>query len=159
MDPLIKSHNRRYFLELAAAEYTRTIRFNRPLAALMIDIDHFKGINDTYGHATGDAVIRVLAGTATAVLRKVDVFGRLGGEEFAAVLPETDTDGARDAGERLRQAVEECIFQGSDNHCLRFTVSVGATTIRPTDSDIESILTVPTKLYTKPSMPDATKSS
>jgi diguanylate cyclase (GGDEF)-like protein/PAS domain S-box-containing protein len=97
--------NRRRFLELGASELERADRFGHPASLVMFDVDHFKKVNDTRGHDAGDAVLVALARTAGDSLRAVDILGRIGGEEFAVVLPETGLDAAADVAERLRAAV------------------------------------------------------
>lgn len=124
-DALTGVGNRRYFEERAKAALAGTIRRKAPLALLMIDIDHFKEVNDRYGHAAGDAVLRALAGTLVRSLRGGDVCGRLGGEEFAAVLPDESREGAAATAERLRAAVERLNVGSGGNEWIRFTVSVG----------------------------------
>lgn len=106
-DSLTGLYNRRGFYELGRHEMERARRFRRPLAAMMIDIDHFKLVNDTFGHAIGDQVLLALAGRLRASLREVDVLGRYGGEEFAILLPETDLFTASGVAERLRNYVTE----------------------------------------------------
>jgi diguanylate cyclase (GGDEF)-like protein len=123
-DSLTGAHNRRSFLQLAEHELDRARRGTRTVSLLMLDIDRFKSINDTHGHPVGDAVIRTLASTCQSALRSVDVLGRLGGEEFAIVLPETGTEGALRVAERLRQSLAEAeVPEGGK--ALSFTVSVG----------------------------------
>src|SRR5262245_56263946 len=119
--------NRRAFY--AASEHLLAIaaRYGQPLSVLMLDIDHFKSINDRFGHGTGDAVIRALADLIRGQLRHADTGGRLGGEEFAAVLPETPLDGAIAIAERLRQAAEIMVVAHEGN-AVRFTISVGVAT-------------------------------
>ncbi|MEF3698318.1 sensor domain-containing diguanylate cyclase [Desulfolutivibrio sp.] len=99
--------NRRRFVEMGEAEIERTKRTGRPLSLIMFDVDHFKKVNDTFGHGVGDMVLVALARTATDALRAVDILGRLGGEEFAAILPETGLGEAADVAERLRRAVAD----------------------------------------------------
>jgi diguanylate cyclase (GGDEF)-like protein len=106
-DALTGLHNRRYFFERASSEFERTMRYPHPLSAIMLDIDHFKHINDTYGHATGDEVLRVVARRCRDILRTVDIIGRYGGEEFAIVLPETRQHCARQVAERLRLEISQ----------------------------------------------------
>lgn len=106
-DSLTGLHNRRHFFELAEREFERARRYGRPLAAIMLDIDHFKHVNDSYGHAIGDQVLRVIASRCQESLREIDVLGRYGGEEFVALLPENDLEGACKAAERLRLRVAD----------------------------------------------------
>jgi diguanylate cyclase (GGDEF)-like protein len=128
-DSLTGLTNRRYFLELADRELKRAIRQGDGFSLLMMDVDHFKNINDTYGHHCGDLTLQHFANLCKAVLRGMDVFGRLGGEEFAAFLPHTDAASAREVAERLRWTVEsnEMELEGGDR--LRFTISVGIVTV------------------------------
>src|SRR5690606_1790357 len=93
-DSLTGVLNRRAFYEQGEREVNRSRRYDIPLAALMLDIDHFKQINDTHGHIVGDRVLRQMAGVMKKALRETDVIGRIGGEEFAAILPETTLQGA-----------------------------------------------------------------
>ncbi len=123
-DGLTQLHNRRHFLELAQRERERCRRYQTPLAMLMMDLDHFKAINDRYGHAVGDEVIRHFAALCRDVLRASDVCGRLGGEEFAAALPNTGHDDALRVAERLRQAAAGAVLR-CDGHTLAYTVSIG----------------------------------
>ena len=123
-DTLTGLANRRAFLARLDQEVARAHRYGHPLAILMLDIDHFKTINDRYGHPAGDEALRRFAAACQAVLRCNDVLARMGGEEFAAFLPETGLDGARLTGERIRQAVEELavVYAGERFH---FTTSIG----------------------------------
>ena len=97
--------NRRYFFELAEKEITRAVRYQKPLSLLMIDIDHFKRINDQFGHLVGDQMLQLIARNCTKILRKVDIISRYGGEEFTVLLPETDLKESLVAAERLREAI------------------------------------------------------
>ena len=128
-DSLTGVINRRYFLELAEQELDRAHRHGDALSILMIDIDHFKRINDQYGHQTGDLALQRLTGWCLAVLRSFDVFGRLGGEEFVALLPRTDTVGAHEVAERLRLRVEAAEIVLDDALRVQFTISVGVATL------------------------------
>ncbi len=105
LDPLTSLYNRRYFIAQAKKELTRSIRYPHPVALLMLDIDHFKDVNDQYGHLVGDEVLIEIANRIRRSLRKVDIPGRYGGEEFVVLLPETDLDEARQAAERLRLSI------------------------------------------------------
>ena len=127
-DPLTGALNRRSFAERAAAELSRAARYGRPTSLLMIDADRFKAVNDRYGHAGGDAVLRAFAETASACLRPSDLFGRLGGEEFVVLLAETGIAGAEAAAERIRAAVESREVP-VDGQVVRFTVSLGAVSV------------------------------
>ena len=121
---------RRRFLDLADVEWSRSQRHQQPLALLMIDLDHFKSVNDRWGHAGGDAVLRAFAATAGEVLRASDLLGRVGGEEFAVLLPQTDRDGAVVLAHRLQQLVHDhpvLLPQGMAS----YTVSVGVAAAEP----------------------------
>ncbi|GAB4291468.1 MAG: hypothetical protein Kow0096_05680 [Thiohalomonadaceae bacterium] len=128
--------NRRHFLERVEQELARFHRFNKPVALLMLDIDHFKQINDHYGHAIGDAVLQHFAAVARATLRKIDIIGRLGGEEFAVLLPGTELEGAQLYAERLRQAMENQPCRSAP-HEIGFTISIGLTLFDSNDSDAD----------------------
>lgn len=138
-DALTGVNNRRQFFLLAEQELIRTKRYEQPLTVLMLDIDYFKTINDTYGHQTGDIVLKELADTAIATLRETDIFGRIGGEEFAAVLPETDNHDAQLVAERLREALATLAVR-SGNDSVSFTVSIGISEVDKTDTAIETSL-------------------
>jgi two-component system, cell cycle response regulator len=127
MDALTQTHNRRYFNEALEREFNRSVRYRRALSLVLFDIDHFKQINDTYGHVAGDSVLRQLAMVVKPRLREQDVLARVGGEEFAVLLPEVDLVGARVAGEKVRKLVEGARFL-VDNKKFGCTVSVGITT-------------------------------
>jgi len=105
IDTLTGLANRRYFLETAERAFYQAQRYNRPLSVVMIDVDNFKHINDNFGHATGDQVLRAVARRMQSVLRRSDILGRYGGDEFVVLLPETGQEGARRMTERLRAAV------------------------------------------------------
>ncbi|MDJ0836602.1 MAG: diguanylate cyclase [Acidobacteriota bacterium] len=139
VDFLTDAYNRRHFLHLGRREYERAARHNNDLTVLMMDIDHFKRVNDTYGHPAGDETIRTMAQTCLNSIRSIDIFGRLGGEEFAAILPETDLADAVRTAERLRQTVEaiSVVYEGQT---INFTVSIGVTKLLPTDTAVESLL-------------------
>lgn len=140
-DPLTGVANRRHLTETGEHEMERALRYQGRLALIMVDIDHFKAINDTWGHPTGDRVIQALAAAMTETLRKQDLIGRLGGEEFAAVLPETDADGAAALAERLRLTVEQAVVVTSDDgREVRFTLSAGVAALRPGDTSFEALL-------------------
>ncbi|WP_407657866.1 GGDEF domain-containing protein [Hypericibacter adhaerens] len=129
-DALTGLSNRRHFLESLDIEWARSRRYGRPLSVAMIDVDRFKRVNDTYGHEAGDRVLSVLARHFDRQLRAVDRTGRLGGEEFAALFPETDVRGARVACDRLLRAIRgtEVDIDGAK---ISFTVSIGLTRANP----------------------------
>lgn len=107
IDPLTGVFNRRQFFESGRQEFLRARRYDKTLSLLMLDIDYFKVVNDRWGHPTGDRVLVALAEIISAIVRDQDAVGRLGGEEFAAILPETELSGALASAERLRAAVEQ----------------------------------------------------
>ncbi|MBI3516667.1 MAG: GGDEF domain-containing protein [Proteobacteria bacterium] len=126
-DPLTGLLNRRSFMDLSGKEETRARRHGNPFSVLMLDIDHFKKINDTFGHPVGDLAIKALADICSNALRPHDLLARYGGEEFVLTLPHTPTEGARVVAERIREAVEK-VEVPSDKGVVRFTVSIGVST-------------------------------
>jgi diguanylate cyclase (GGDEF)-like protein len=123
-DSLTGLLNRRYFNELSEKEATRSRRHGLRFAVLMLDIDHFKRVNDTFGHPVGDMVIKALAQICNKALRPHDILARYGGEEFILTLPHTDEEGASVVAERIRQAAQE-IELATPTGPVRFTVSIG----------------------------------
>lgn len=136
-DPLSGLDNRRAFLHKSVALLEHCRRHRQDCAMLMLDIDRFKSINDHHGHAVGDQAIVACANVIRATLRDADVLGRMGGEEFAVLLPLADEQAAMDTAERLRSAVEALSIRLDSGAILRFTVSIGATRMggRPTAVD------------------------
>jgi diguanylate cyclase (GGDEF)-like protein len=124
-DPLTGVWNFRYLSMSLAREIERSNRFDRPLAVLMLDLDHFKQVNDTYGHARGDAVLRELAERVQEQIREVDTFARYGGEEFVVVLPETTLEGAAQLAERICAGVRRAPFRTDGEEPLEVTISIG----------------------------------
>ena len=124
-DALTGLWNFRYLSMSLAREIERSTRFQRPLAVLMLDLDHFKQVNDQHGHARGDAVLRELAQRVQEQIREVDTFARYGGEEFVVVLPETTVEGATQLAERICVAVRREPFHTDGEEPLTVTVSVG----------------------------------
>ena len=124
IDPLTGLFNRRHFSELMRREFERARRYGHPFSVIMLDVDHFKGMNDAYGHAVGDRILAELATCFRRVLRTSDLVGRYGGDEFAIMLPETDLPAAQQTGERLR---EECSQRTLDagGRPITITVSMG----------------------------------
>jgi diguanylate cyclase (GGDEF)-like protein len=139
-DSLTGVPNRRHFLQEYAKQLSQAIRTSRPFALMVVDIDAFKQINDTHGHLHGDAVLKDVAHILRDNLRSIDALGRIGGDEFALALPETDLRGAQQVGERLRRAVGAITFAPRDGgapHAV--TLSIGACTLgqeSPHDADL-----------------------
>jgi diguanylate cyclase (GGDEF)-like protein len=130
VDAMTGAHSRAFFLERAESEGARSLRYSRPLCVLAFDIDHFKSVNDTWGHAAGDAALCAVVNAAKQTLRTPDVLGRMGGEEFSALLPETDADGSLRIAERLRIAIEELDLSHGEAG-FSVTVSVGVALFQP----------------------------
>jgi diguanylate cyclase (GGDEF)-like protein len=124
-DELTGLYNRRHFQQVMQMEWKRTTRFRRPLCVLMIDIDHFKKFNDTYGHPHGDTVLKLIADILTKNLREVDTLARFGGEEFIVLLPDTDRDGALVVGEKLRHLIDVERFDEGKVEIMPLTISTG----------------------------------
>jgi diguanylate cyclase (GGDEF)-like protein len=135
-DPLTRLYNRRYLMEMLEKERTRTKRKGTHLSVIMLDIDHFKKVNDLYGHQSGDEVLVTVAKLVTADLRRYDFTARYGGEEFVIALPETGHRDALMIAERVRHRIEQHRFNGPLSQ-LRATASMGVATY-PTDT-MESI--------------------
>jgi diguanylate cyclase (GGDEF)-like protein len=141
VDPLTNLYNRRHFFRLGEDEIDRACRYGHPLSVLMIDIDHFKSINDSHGHSVGDQVISTIAGRLASGLRKSDVAGRYGGEEFAMILPETDVTNATSiVAERLRAAVANTPVETAVGP-LKVTISVGVAAVLPSGETLLDALT------------------
>ncbi|GFK93084.1 Response regulator PleD [Fundidesulfovibrio magnetotacticus] len=138
-DSLTGMANRRRLLERCAEEHARAARYAQPLSFLMMDIDHFKHINDSLGHDVGDEVLKAVAQSCAEALRATDVLGRLGGEEFGVLLPQTATGDARAVAERLRRFVESLVATTRAG-TVRVTVSVGFSTWRETDHSAEDMM-------------------
>lgn len=138
-DPLTGICNRRHFFQCAEDELLRAQRYERPMSVLLMDIDNFKNINDTFGHAAGDETLVTMSRTCENSLRQNDLFGRLGGEEFGTVMPETGILKSTEVAERLRMTLGDlCIsFEGN---AIRFTVSIGVSEYTPGDKTIENIM-------------------
>lgn len=137
-DLLTDVYNRRGFFELGERETQRALRYKRPLSVIMYDLDHFKAVNDTYGHAAGDLVLKETAHRCRGALRKVDVVGRVGGEEFAVLLPDTSLDRAARVAERLRLLFSQPIQSPAVE--LVVTASLGAAEFTPGDASLEDLL-------------------
>lgn len=129
-DPLTGLPNRHAVVEAAARETARSARLGYPLSVLLLDIDHFKPVNDTHGHDAGDAVLRAFAVAAASGLRRDDVLGRYGGEEFLALLPNADREAALAVGERIRAAVGAMTVDHA-GRTITVTVSIGVAEVPP----------------------------
>ena len=125
VDSLTSAFIRRYFLERAEQEIARVRRYGGDCAVIMVDADHFKTINDSFGHAAGDDVLRHMAKICLDSLRDQDFVGRMGGEEFAILLPETDLANAEKVAERIRQEIDQAMVKTEDGQEIRYTVSQG----------------------------------
>ena len=131
IDELTQVFNRTKFQEVIKIELERAKRYNHPLSMLMFDIDHFKAINDTYGHSVGDYVLQTLAQIAKENLREIDYLVRWGGEEFIIIAPETDLGRAKALAERIRTAIENYRFDQAG----KITISFGVTEFKESDTE------------------------
>ena len=138
-DVLTGLSNRRAFFEMAERAFKQAKRFQTPLSVIMIDIDHFKYINDNYGHATGDKVLQTFAGLLKKSVRGIDVLGRIGGEEFALLLPETTLSGAQELAERLCNDTAELMVTAG-KHTIQFTSSIGIADCRDENETLDNLL-------------------
>lgn len=134
--------NRRHFMLLAEQELSRTLRYGGALSILMLDIDHFKQINDAFGHKYGDVVLQRFAAATRQGLRDIDILGRIGGEEFAVVLPQTDSNQAQEVAERLRLTAADTEVEIGSAHGdrLHFTVSIGVASLAGVGVTIDMLL-------------------
>ena len=139
IDPLTKSLTRRHFFSFAESEFTRFKRYKRAMSVMIIDADHFKKINDTYGHHAGDLALRSLSLVAMDHKRAQDTFGRLGGEEFGLLLPETNLQQALVVGQRIQQMWEQTPVN-LDGELIHSTVSIGLAEASPDDKSFDDLL-------------------
>ena len=137
-DVLTQSSNRRHFFECANQAFTAAREDGTPLSFLLLDIDDFKLINDTYGHQQGDQVLQHIADSGKAVLRRGDVFGRIGGEEFAAVFPGCEAEVAEQIAERLQREIQRLSFSHGQER-FGVTISQGLTSLRDDDLSLDSL--------------------
>ncbi len=133
IDPLTRIYNRRAYDEKIKQEMMGYQRYGRPTALAIVDIDHFKSVNDTYGHRTGDGVLRILSEVMQKEIREIDVLARYGGEEFALILPHTPYPQALEVAERIRQKVEVSRFTYKGKP-FSVTVSIGVGTLQENDT-------------------------
>ncbi len=139
IDPLTRVSNRKHFNHELENEFRRARRYGRPLSLLMLDLDHFKKVNDTFGHQAGDYVLRHTAEVVRESLRAQDLFARYGGEEFALVLPETTLDNAVALAEKLRARVEQGRYE-HDGRAIAVTLSIGVATLEPSHAEHEELV-------------------
>lgn len=140
-DSLTGLHNRRQLFELGGRSMAAAQRYGRPLTALMLDIDHFKQVNDTYGHSVGDEVLREVTRRCRRSVREVDILGRYGGEEFAAILPETPRTGAMGVAERLREAVGSAPIYTSAGP-IPIKISIGVAALDEDVADLKALFEI-----------------
>jgi diguanylate cyclase (GGDEF)-like protein len=138
-DSLTGLYNRRHLFELGQREFLRAQRLNRPLSIIMIDIDHFKIVNDTYGHLKGDEMLRDLAQLIKMDVREIDIVGRFGGEEFTIILPETNAAASKEIAERIRNRVQDSLYD-QDNEILSIRISLGIAELESSTHSFDAIL-------------------
>lgn len=138
-DSLTGILNRRYFFERAQNELERALRYGYSMSLLILDIDHFKPVNDRFGHQAGDFVLHQLAELANQSIRSTDLLGRYGGEEFIMVLPEAGIEDARAVAERLRKTVEDHKFV-YDQDSIQITISVGISCLNNPDDELDDLI-------------------
>jgi diguanylate cyclase (GGDEF)-like protein len=138
VDGLTQIFNRRYFNEALEREVNRSKRYSRVLSLIAFDLDHFKAINDTYGHLVGDSVLRLIASAVKPRLRREDIFARTGGEEFAVLLPEIGMDGALVTAEKIRNIAQSTPLKHEQEQ-IRCTVSLGVATLLEDETSPEDL--------------------
>ncbi len=131
-DPMTGARNRKTFIEIGEAEIQRSCRFNHPMSLLLLDIDRFKDINDTYGHLPADSVILEVVGVSREAMRVEDIMGRMGGDEFGFILPETSLGQAQIFAERIREAISNIAVR-IDGKTVKVTASIGIALLREND--------------------------
>lgn len=139
IDALTEVSNRRYFEEVATREFTRAQRYQQPLSVVMFDIDLFKQVNDTYGHAAGDSVLKVVANVAKDAVRDIDFVARIGGEEFAILLPGVTIEQAMVTTERVRVGIANYSFD-YQGQIVTFTASFGVSQLKKADQNFDALL-------------------
>lgn len=145
-DALTRANNRRRFLEFLETEIKKSKMTNKALSLMMLDIDNFKSVNDQFGHVVGDQVLCHFVTVVLSGIREIDVFGRLGGEEFGVILPETSGEGAVIVAERLRSMVENQEFVLSTGS-IKVTVSIGVAELKAEESRKQLIVRADTAMY------------
>lgn len=146
LDGLTQVFNRRYFEETLEREVSRCRRYERHLCLVLLDLDHFKKVNDCYGHVAGDAVLKWVANTIRARVRREDVLARFGGEEFSLILPEVELDGARVLAEKTRALVEDTQFR-FDGQLIPVTLSAGVASLGKWDDAVQLVSRADERLY------------
>ena len=146
VDGLTQTFNRRYFNEALEREVNRSKRYSRVLSLIAFDLDHFKAINDTYGHLVGDSVLRLIASAVKPRLRREDIFARTGGEEFAVLLPEIGIEGALVTAEKIRNIAQSTPVK-HEQELIRCTVSLGVATFKEGDSPEDLYKRADERLY------------
>lgn len=139
IDGLTQVYNKRYFVETLEREIGRAQRYRRDLSLIMFDIDHFKNINDTYGHLAGDYVLKQLAAVIKSRIRREDILARYGGEEFSIILPEIDSYNAFQFAEKIRRLTEKAVFKFEDTE-IPVTISVGVASLSPDVHDPQEFI-------------------
>lgn len=140
IDMLTGISNRAHFIEQAEREFARARRYDRPMAVMLLDVDHFKQVNDRYGHRVGDEALKAIAYHLMATVRLSDIAGRHGGEEFSALLPETDEEGALIVAERLRRRIAESPVTPEEGLVVTLSVSIGVAVLLPDDPDLDAVI-------------------
>ncbi len=139
-DPLTGIYNRRYYMEAGNREFESAKRYNTALSVIMLDIDNFKNLNDTYGHDTGDIAIKFLASSIRKNMRGIDIPGRAGGDEFMIILPGTGMEGAVFVAEKIREIIQDSAISTADDKTVKFTLSLGVASHKKESGSFEEII-------------------
>ena len=139
IDGLTQVYNKRYFLETLEREIGRAERYRRDLSLIIFDIDHFKKINDTFGHLAGDHVLKHLALVIKSRIRREDILSRYGGEEFAIILPEIDRENAAQFAEKIRRLIEKAVFKFEETE-IPVTISIGVALYSPDCGEVNDFI-------------------
>ena len=148
IDPLTGIFNRRVFEDSIYGELERFHRYKKPFSLIFLDVDHFKKINDNYGHDAGDRVLKAIAARIAEMLRKPDMFARYGGEEFVVILPETSLNRGLNVANKIREEIDDAEFL-YESERVPVTVSIGVTVVRDVDKHYNTIFNrVDSYMYT-----------